>query len=118
MAKDRSHTLTVKVSYPERTGACDKVTIELSFRLPQWALAKLNQMDGVAVTASRQNHILFVLTPAWSGFRQEVLTLIANANSNALVEKTSGGSMGYSVRIEEQVLAIRATELTPTAPLL
>lgn len=118
MATSKTHTLKVKVAFPQRVGEYDEISIELSFRLPQWALTELNKIDGVAVRAARQNHILVVITPNWTAYRAAVLRLITVANSNALVEKTSCGGPGYNVSVEEQVLMTRRTDLTPASPIL
>jgi hypothetical protein len=118
MATSETHTLKVKVSYPERVGGYVKTPIELSFRLPQWAVTELNMMDGVAVCAAKQNHILLVVTPSWVDYRARVLNLIVAANTNALAVKTVGGLPGYNVLVEEQVLATQTSLLTPESPLL
>lgn len=114
-----AHTLTIRVSHPEQTDDGNKTKIELSFRLPQKALTELKKIDGVTVTAQRQNHVLFVTTPSWSVYREAVLNLIANANLNALVERTHTGSPGYNVRVEEEVDSeTRSTDLTFETPRL
>jgi hypothetical protein len=86
--------------------------------LPQWALTELIKMNGVAVAAANQNHILRVVTPSWVDYRAQVLNLIVRANSNALAVKTSCGLPGYNVLVEEQVLATQSSFLTPENPLL
>lgn len=115
-----AHTLTIRVSHPKQVSGGNETKIELSFRLPQWALTKLNEIEGVTVKAQRQNHVLFVVTPSWSVYREAVLDLIANANLNALVERTHNGTPGYNVRVTEEVLVLttRSTDLTFETPKL
>lgn len=105
-------TLQIHVSYPKRVKGCHETTVELNFRLPRGSLAKLNQINGVAVRARTQNHVLHIVTPDWAVYRQPVLNLIADANGNALREKTMSGRPGYDVEIVEEVLQKRTTLLT------
>jgi hypothetical protein len=116
MAEGKAHVLVVRVSYPKAMGEGDLTKIDLSFRLPQWALANLKLIIGVTVKAERQNHILYVVTPCWEAYRVRVLNLIASSNGNALREQKGFGGPGYDVRVEEQVIMTRTTTLTPTDP--